>query len=438
MSQNTDPTTDLSLASWVESANAERCEFPIQNLPYGVFRCAGNDEAFRIGVAIGDMILDMQAALAAGGFAGLDAESRAALGQPQLNDVMALDVSQRRALRAALSEALRDGAGEAGALEPCLVPQAEAEYAMPAHVGDFSDFYSSLHHATNVGAQFRPDNPILPNFRYIPVAYDARASAVAVSGAPLVRPSGQLKFDAPEPVFAPCRMLDYEAELGIFVAAPREGATRISMEEAEDSVFGLCVLNDWTARDIQRWEYQPLGPFLSKSFRTTLSPWVVSLDALQPFRAPYMRPEGEPELLPHLDRADLRACGHIDIKLEVSLQTARMRAAGDAPTVLSTSTLKDAYWTIWQLVVHQTSNGCPILPGDLLGSGTLSGPTEDSLACLLEKSRAGKESVTLPNGETRTFLEDGDLVSIRGYCADGDRYIGLGAAEGLVQPAVEC
>lgn len=437
MSQTTDPTTDLKLVSWVESANAERCDFPIQNLPYGVFRRAGNGEAFRIGVAIGEKILDMEAAFAAGAFAGLDTEIRAALGQPQLNDVMALDVSQRSALRAALSEALREGAGEAGALEPCLVPQAEAEYAMPAHVGDFSDFYSSLHHATNVGAQFRPDNPILPNFRYIPVAYDARASAVAVSGTPLVRPSGQLKFDAPEPVFAPCRMLDYEAELGIFLSAPREGATRISMEDAEDYVFGLCVLNDWTARDIQRWEYQPLGPFLSKSFRTTLSPWVVSLDALQPFRASYMRPDGEPELLPHLNRADLRARGHIDVKLEVSLQTAKMREEGEAPTVLSTSTLKDAYWTIWQLAVHQTSNGCPILPGDLLGSGTLSGPTEDSLACLLEKSRAGKEPFTLPNGETRTFLEDGDLVVIRGYCADGERYIGLGSAEGLVQPAVE-
>ncbi|SHM51430.1 fumarylacetoacetate hydrolase [Roseovarius litoreus] len=437
MSQKPDQTTDLNLASWVESANAERCDFPIQNLPYGIFRRAGSGDAFRVGVAIGEMILDMQAGLAAGAFAGLDAESRAALGQPLLNDVMALDVSQRRALRAALSEALREGASEAAVLEPCLVPQAEAEYAMPAHVGDFSDFYSSLYHATNVGAQFRPNNPILPNFRYIPVAYDARASAVAVSGAPLVRPSGQLKFDAAEPVFAPCRMLDYEAELGIFLAAPKEGVTRVSMEEVEDSVFGLCVLNDWTARDIQRWEYQPLGPFLSKSFRTTLSPWVVSLDALQPFRAPFTRPEGEPALLPHLNRADLRSRGQIDVKLEVTLQTAQMRAAGEAPTVLSTSTLKDAYWTIWQLVVHQTSNGCPILPGDLLGSGTLSGPTENSLACLLEKSRAGKAPFTLPNGEPRTFLEDGDLVTIRGYCADGERYIGLGSAEGLVQPAIE-
>ena len=422
MTLHTDATHDPSLRSWVASANVAGCDFPIQNLPFGRFRAAGGGA--RLGVAIGDQILDLRAA-------GL-------IDTDDMNALMAAPPAQRRALRAQLSQGLCMGSAQQAAWQQALVPQAQAEMLVPCHIGDYTDFYTSVHHATNVGRQFRPDNPLLPNYKWVPIGYHGRASSIGVSGGnggQVKRPQGQLKApDAAAPVLAPCKRLDYELELGWFIGQGNAQGEPIAIGEAEQHLFGVALFNDWSARDIQGWEYQPLGPLLSKNFASTLSPWVVTLEALAPFRAPFTRPEGDPQPLPYLDSAENRAHGGFAITLEVLLQTARMRAEGIAPMVLSrTDTTRAAYWTPAQLVAHHTVNGCNLQSGDLFGSGTLSGPGATEAGSLLELAVAGQRPVQLPTGEQRSFLEDGDTLTLRGWCERvGAARIGLGEVSGTI------
>jgi fumarylacetoacetase len=440
MTKNLNSTHDLSLRSWVSSANAEGCDFPIQNLPHGVFRRAGSNEAFRGGVAIGEQIVDLTAVIGTGLFTeGTRSIAQAAAKAP-LNEFMGLSSRQRSALRSELSALLADSApaDTQQALAACLVPQAQAEYQVASRVENFTDYYSSLNHATNVGALFRPDNPILPNYRWLPVGYTGRVSSVRVSGENFHRPWGQLKDpsrDAPE--YAPCKRLDYEVELGFIVGEGNALGSRINVADADQHLFGICLLNDWSARDIQSWEYQPLGPFLSKSFFSSLSPWVVTMEALEPFRTGFARPEGDHLPLPHLHCDALAERGSIDIRIQMSLQTPAMRSAGQPAVQISDSRFTDAYWAMSQLVAHQTSNGSNLCPGDLLGSGTLSGPEVSSRACLLELTEGGKKPLTLPNGETRTFLQDGDTTIMTAYCvAPGFQRIGFGECRTTVLEAL--
>jgi fumarylacetoacetase len=429
-------THDPGLRSWVESANDPAGDFPIQNLPFGIFR--GRGERFRAGVAIGTQILDLGSEelriLAPGGAV---AAALAACSESTLNSFMALGPQAWSGLRQFLSGLLREGSAHADRLRGALVPQQDAEHAVPARIGDYTDFYASVHHATAVGRLFRPDNPLLPNYKWVPIGYHGRASSIRVSGQEFPRPTGQLMPPgAPVPFVAPTRRLDYELEVGIFVGVGNALGTRVPLAKAEDHVFGVCLLNDWSARDIQAWEYQPLGPFLAKNFATTLSPWIVTLEALAPFRAPWTRPGEDPQPLPYLEGAELRAAGALDIQLEVWLESERMRAAGQAPLRLSHSTFRDSYWTLAQLVAHHSVNGCNLEPGDLLGSGTQSGPGGlEEAGSLLELSEGGKRPLTLPTGETRTFLADGDRVVFRGWCErEGFARIGLGECAGVVMP----
>jgi len=430
-------THAAGLGSWVASANAPGGNFPIQNLPFAVFRRAGSDEAFRGGVAIGDAILDLGAVHRAGVFDGTAAQATAACAAPELNGLMALGPAAWSELRLALSRALRTGSGLANTLGPCLVPQADALYTVAAAIGDYTDFYTSIHHATSVGRLFRPDNPLLPNYKWVPIGYHGRTSSIAVSGQKFARPLGQtLPAGASSPVFGPSRRLDYELELGVFIGPGNATGTRIPIADAEGHVFGLCLLNDWSARDVQAWEYQPLGPFLAKNFATTISPWIVTLEALAPYRVPWARPTDDPQPLPYLESKDNRACGAFDIRLEVLIQTAKMRDAGVPPAGLSQTSFRHAYWSIAQMVAHHTVNGCNLRPGDLLGTGTESGPTPQEAGSLLELSNGGKSPVSLPGGEVRTFLEDGDRVTMRGWCEKpGAARIGFGEVVGQVLPA---
>jgi fumarylacetoacetase len=429
-------THDPTLSSWLESANRPGGDFPIQNLPFGVFRRAGTDEPFRAGVAIGDEILDMAAARTAGAFAGDAERAAAAADAPDLNALMALGAPAWSALRLALSRALRHGSLHAEALGGCLVAQAEAEFALPARIGDYTDFYSSIHHATRVGRLFRPDNPLLPNYKWLPIGYHGRASSIAVSEQHFHRPLGQtLPAGREKPVFGPSTRLDFELELGVFIGPGNAIGSRIPIEQAESHVFGLCLLNDWSARDLQAWESQPLGPFLSKSFATTVSPWIVTLEALAPFRAEWARPENDPAPLPYLDGEANRRQGALDIRLEASLQTARMRTRGESAARVSRTRFRHAYWSIAQMIAHHTVSGCNLKPGDLLGTGTVSGPAHEEGGSLLELTSAGP--LSLPGGESRTFLEDGDAVILRGWCEKpGAVRIGFGEAVGRVLPAV--
>ncbi len=416
-----DSTHDAQLRSWVASANQPDCDFPIQNLPFGRFRVAGSGLDLRVGVAIGDQILDLQAA---GLFEGSD-----------MNALMAAPAAERQALRHTLSQGLREGSAQQAAWSKALVAQAQAEMALPCRIGDYTDFYTSVHHATNVGRQFRPDNPLLPNYKWVPIGYHGRASSIGVSGQRIKRPQGQtMAAAASAPVLGPCKRLDYELELGWFIGQGNALGEPIAMGAAEQHLFGVALFNDWSARDIQGWEYQPLGPFLSKNFASTLAPWVVTMEALAPFRAPFVRAEGEPQPLPYLDAPDNRAHGAFTITLEVLLQTSRMRAAAEPAVRLScTDTTRAAYWTPAQLVTHHTVNGCNLQPGDLLGSGTLSGPEPHEAGSLLELAGSGKHPVTLPNGEQRSFLEDGDTLTLRGWCERaGAVRIGLGEVSGTV------
>jgi fumarylacetoacetase len=406
-----DDTHDLKLRSWVESANWHGTEFPIQNLPFATFRTADDDRP-RLGVGIGNQVLDV----------------RRALGPGSMREMMAMSQDERVRLRRSISEFLSQKPSGA---EFLLAPMESVELVMPCEIGDYTDFYASLHHATNVGSMFRPENPLFPNYKWLPVAYHARASSVVLSGTAIRRPWGQI-VDAPTgpPVYAPSRRLDYELEIGAFVGPGNAMGDMVPAARAGDHLVGVCLLNDWSARDIQTWEYQPLGPFLAKNFATSISPWVVTMEALEPFRvAPDPRAEGDPQPLPHLSG---RSNDAYRIILEVWLRSARMTE----PVLMSRSHFNSMYWTLAQMVAHHMSNGCPMRPGDLIGSGTVSGPGKENRACLLELAWRGTEPVMLPTGETRSFLEDGDEVILRGRCeASGFRSIGLGECTGIVLPA---
>lgn len=434
----TDATHDPALRSWVGSANDAATDFPIQNLPFGRFRRAGSGEAWRIGVAIGDQVLDLRAAREQAQWPVDLAGALAALAAGDLNAFMAMGAGARRALRAALSQALAEGSAQQQALERCLVAQSAIELALPCAIGDYTDFYTGIHHATAVGRLFRPDNPLLPNYEWVPIGYHGRSSSIVPSGAPVRRPLGQTRApDAAQPALAPSQRLDYEVELGFVIGTGNAQGEPVAIAAAEDHLFGVTLLNDWSARDIQAWEYQPLGPFLSKNFATTLSPWVVTMEALAPFRAPLQRPAGSPQPLPYLDSPATRAQGALAIRIEAWLQTAAMRAAGAAPVRLSSARADEAaFWTPAQLVAHHTVGGCNLQPGDLFGSGTLSGAAAAQAGSLLELTRGGKEPVRLPNGESRAFLADGDTLELRACCErEGFRRIGFGACAGNIVAA---
>ena len=428
-------THDPALRSWLASAHAANTDFPIQNLPFAVFRRKG--EGWRGGVAIGDDIIDLAAVAKAGVFTGLAGEAASVGSENKLNALMAMGATAWSALRLAISRAMREGSPQQVAMSSCLVPQAQAEYDVPARIGDYTDFYTSIHHATNIGRQFRPDNPLLPNYKWVPIGYHGRSSSIVVSGHDIQRPLGQtMPPNASAPVFGPCKRLDIELEMGVFIGAGNAQGVPIAMSEAEDHVFGLCLFNDWSARDIQGWEYQPLGPFLSKNFASTVSPWVVTLEALAPYRVPFTRPEGDPQPLPYLDSASNRAEGALDIQLQVDLQTAQMRTQGETGTRISRTSYRHAYWTVAQMVAHHTVNGCNLQPGDLFGTGTLSGPTLDQAAALIELTEGGKKPLQLSDGESRTYLEDGDTVTLHGWCEKpGAARIGFGTCVGTVLPA---
>jgi fumarylacetoacetase len=435
MNHLTDATHDPALRSWVESANAPDNDFPVQNLPLGRFRRAGVDEPLRCGVAIGDQVLDLKLALQQSPWPDGVPELLAPLGGGDLAAFMALGRSAWKRLRAALSAALVEGSDTAPFLELCLLPQAQTAMAMPCRVGDYTDFYTGIHHALTVGKLMRPDNPLLPNYKWVPIGYHGRASSITLGG-PVKRPHGQTRSSGEVPHFGPSQRLDYELELGLWVGVGNPLGTPVPMALAEERLFGVTLLNDWSARDLQGWEYQPLGPFLAKNFSTMVSPWIVSFEALAPFRRPFTRPGGDPQPLPYLDSDFNRAAGAVDITLEVWLQTARMRAQGLPAQRLSQSSSLDAYWTPAQLVAHHTSNGCNLATGDLLGTGTLSGPQPAQGGSLLELSAGGRQPLALPGGETRTFLEDGDTVTLRAFCAaPGAVRIGLGSVSGTVLPA---
>ncbi len=432
-----DASHDPALRSWVASANAPDTDFPIQNLPLGMFRRAGSAALLRPGVAIGDQVVDLLAAVQAGVLTGAAADALQGTEAGTLNPLMARGAAGRRALRSALSAALADASPAQAALSPCLLAMDTLELGLPCRIGDYTDFYTGIHHATTVGKLFRPDNPLLPNYQWVPIGYHGRGSSIRTSGHAFVRPHGQIKGpnDA-APVYAPCQRLDHELEVGVLIGGGNALGEPIPMAQAEDHFFGLVLLNDWSARDVQAWEYQPLGPFLAKNFASTISPWIVTPEALAPFRAPFTRPAGDPQPLPYLDSATNRAAGHIDLTLEVWLQTTQMRAAGLPHQRLMASNFTDAYWTLAQLITHHTSNGCNLGSGDLLGSGTLSGADPKQGGSLLELTLGGKQPLTLANGEQRTFLQDGDSVLLRGHCArPGAVRIGFGACEGRVLPA---
>ena len=433
-----DATHREDLVSWVESAQDPASDFPIQNLPLGIFRTP--EQSPRPGVAIGDRILNLVAAAEQ----GLLSPAHAAITQQcksdaSLNALLASGRESLRALRAQVSAILSQnselGRRAQKLVHAITVPIADAALLLPAKVGDYTDFYASIQHATNVGSMFRPDNPLLPNYKWVPIGYHGRASSLVPSGSVIYRPGGQVKDEgADAPVFTATKRLDYELEVGAFIAAGNALATPIPIGDAESHVAGLCLVNDWSARDVQAWEYQPLGPFLAKNFATTVSPWIVTIDALAPFRSPaFERPDGDPAPLPYLiDGTDI-ARGAFDITLEVLIASAQMRAEGRAPVRVSIGSFQSMYWTLAQLVTHHTSNGCNLQPGDLIASGTVSGASKESRGCLLERTWRGTEPFALPTGEQRKFLEDGDEIIMRGWCErSGFRRVGFGECRGTV------
>ncbi|MBA4793849.1 MAG: fumarylacetoacetase [Phenylobacterium sp.] len=434
MSVQIDETHDPSRRSWV--ASAQGSDFPIQNLPFGVFSPKGGRP--RGGVAIGDRILDLSLAARSGLLSGeARAAAEAAAGET-LNALLGLGAGPRRALRRRLSDLLTEGAPDRAEVETWLYAAADCELRLPCAIGDYTDFYAGIHHALNVGRQFRPDNPLLPNYKHVPIGYHGRASSVRVSGAAVRRPNGQQKApEADAPVFGPARRLDLELELGVWIGPGNALGEPVPIGEADAHIAGLCLLNDWSARDLQAWEYQPLGPFLAKNFMTTVSPWIITAEALAPFRtAQPKRPEGDPAPLPYLmDEAD-QASGAYALELEALIRTRAMREAGVPAHRLGKGPATNLYWTMAQLVTHHTVGGCDLRPGDLFGSGTISTPDDSGLGSLLELTRGGKEPLTLPNGETRTFLEDGDELILAGRAvAEGLVAIGFGPCSGVVAPA---
>jgi fumarylacetoacetase len=418
--------------SWVESANDPETDFPLENLPFGLYE--DDRQRRHTCVAIGDQVLDLPGCAHEG---LLNASQSIGLGPRGLGHVEAWRAGEirRRAAELLSDAAYRDR------VDPHLIPQKDVRM-LPSFgvggIGDYTDFYASIHHATNVGRLFRPDNPLLPNYKWVPIGYHGRASSIVISGTEVRRPCGQMKApDAAEPAFGASRSLDYELEVGFFIGQGNDLGETIPLEQAEKHIFGLCLVNDWSARDIQAWEYQPLGPFLGKSFATTISPWVVMLDALEPYRVPAApRPEGDPKPLPYLWADHDQARGGFDVNLEVWLATAQMRAAGQAPVRVSRGNLRDLYWTLSQMVTHHASNGCNLRPGDLMATGTVSGTTPESVGSLLERTKRGAEPLVLPNGEQRKFLEDGDEVIMKGWCErEGFPRIGFGECRGVIAPA---
>jgi fumarylacetoacetase len=424
-----DATHDPNARTWLAEANGHP-EFPVQNLPLGVFSTANGPR--RGGVAIGEHVIDVARLSPV-----LTDEARRAaeaMSQPTLNALLALGAEPRRALRRALFELLTHDA-QADTVRAALVPMRECTLHLPADIGDYTDFYAGIHHAMNVGRLFRPDAPLLPNYKYVPIGYHGRSSSLEVSGAPVVRPRGQLKgANDAAPEYRPTQRLDYELEMGIWIGGRNERGAPVPIDAAGEYVAGLCLLNDWSARDVQAWEYQPLGPFLAKNFLTTISPWIVTVEALEPYRiAQPPRPEGDPAPLPYLFSAADQARGAFDITLEVHLRTPAMREAGMPAHRLSSGNMQFMYWTVAQLVAHHTCNGCNLRPGDLLGTGTISGPEPSSFGSLLELSQGGRAPLALPTGEQRTFLQDGDELVLSAYAQAPQRArIGFGPCSGIV------
>lgn len=438
-------THDRNLKSWVATANSASTDFPIQNLPFAVFRRARSAEAFRGGVAIGDQVLDLAKLHASGLLNGDAATAVAQAAQSTLNGLMALGPKHWSALRLALSRQLREAttadaqaaADNADRLRGLLIAQSEVEFAVPAQIGDYTDFYASIHHASNIGKLFRPDAPLTPNFKWMPIAYHGRASSIGISGQSFPRPRGQIMPPgASAPIFSACQRLDFELELGVWVGPGNAQGQPIALSQADQHLFGMCLLNDWSARDIQAWEYVPLGPFLAKNFATTISPWIVTLEALAPYRVAWLRPEQDPAPLAYLDDPVNRERGGLDITIESWLESAAMREAGQGASRLSHSSFKHSYWNIGQMLAHHTIGGCNMNPGDLFGTGTQSGPTTTEAAAMIELTQGGKNPITLSNGETRSFLLDGDAVILKAWCErDGFARIGFGESRGLVLPA---
>jgi len=431
-------THDPALTSWIESANSPDTDFPIQNLPFGVFSRKGDSER-RVGVAIGDQIVDIGESLSANLWSGKARDVARWCDRPSLNELMQAPRDSLSQFRERLSELLTGTPGDDSVINPlppgALVPMADAVMFRPAEIGDYTDFYASIYHATNVGKIFRPDSPLLPNYKYVPIGYHGRASSIIMSGTEVTRPNGQmLSNGAKDPTFGPTQMLDYEAEVGFFVGRGNDLGKPVPIDQAEERLFGICLVNDWSARDIQSWEYQPLGPFLSKSFATTISPWVVTWEALEPYRVPgFFRPPGDPQPLAYLNSEKDRNEGGIDVTIEVYIRSMLMREGRLRPSRLSTASLADMYWTAAQMLTHHTSNGCNLRPGDLFASGTISGPDKGSQGCMLELTKRGTEPVVLPTGEERKFLHDGDEIILRAYFQrEGAARIGLGECAGLI------
>jgi fumarylacetoacetase len=432
-------THDPAARSWHESANEAGSDFPIQNLPFGVF-APGEGESQRVGVAIGESVFDVAAAVGKGLFEGEASRAAEACAKPALNALMALGPAHWRAFRERLFDVLHQGApaDERKRAAACIVSMDACELRLPAEIGDYTDFYASVFHATNVGRMFRPDNPLLPNYKHVPIGYHGRASSIVLSGTPVRRPLGQnLPDGAQVPAYEASRLLDYELEVGFFVGPGNALGKSIPIARAREHVFGLCLVNDWSARDVQKWEYQPLGPFLAKSFATTISPWVVTLDALEPYRVgAFARPEGDPRALPYLFDEEDQARGGIDLTLEVYVETRQMRERGLEPMRVSRGNFRDMYWTVAQMLAHHASNGCNLRPGDLMASGTVSGAEKDARGCLLELTARGAEPLSFATGEERKFLLDGDEVIIRGTCArEGLARVGFGECRGEITAA---
>jgi fumarylacetoacetase len=434
-------THDPRRQSWLASANIVGTDFPIQNLPFGVFRTQGSAEAFRGGVAIGDSVLDLAALDASGLLQGLAAQAVHACSIGTLNNFLALGAPSWQALRHAVFDLLDSGASAetVACVQACLKPLSQIEHRLPTQVGDYTDFYTSLDHALNVGRMIRPDEPLSPNFQWLPIAYHGRASSLGVSGQKFHRPMGQsMAPDAKAPLYGPCARLDYELELAIYVGPGNAQGQQISLAHAEDHIFGISLLNDWSARDHQFWEMTPLGPFLGKNFATTVSPWIVTLEALAPYRLPWNRPADHPQPLAYLETAANRASGAIDIQLEVWLDTPKRQTEKKGPARLTHTSFKHQYWSVAQMVTQHTVGGCNLQPGDVLGSGTISGPSAGEAGAMIELTQGGRQPLTLDNGEQRAFLLDGDTVILRGWCEQaGFVRIGFGECRGEVLPALK-
>lgn len=455
----TNPSHDPKLKSWVESANDPKTDFPIQNLPFCFAQVTtGDGTTGWVGIAIGDSVLNLHV-LAQAGLIPANSAGRAlveAMGTSKQHEATMFNRAGGAQLRQIAATLLSDSPGplrdDPALRSRAVLSRQDLNFSLPSRVPNYTDFYASIHHATTVGTMFRPDNPLLPNYKHIPIGYHGRASSIVPSGSDIRRPRGQQS--PPEndpkagPAFGPCKLLDYELEVGFFVGPGNDLGRPIDINKAEDHIFGLCLVNDWSARDMQKWEYQPLGPFLAKSFATTISPYIVTLDALEPFRCPaYKRPSGDPRPLPYLFSETDQARGGIDITLEVYLQSEQMRTRGLAPLLISKSNgFKDMYWTIAQMLTHHASNGCNMQPGDLLASGTVSGLGPTERGCMLESTWQGngpdgkplpRKPISLPSGETRVFLADGDEVIFKGYCErEGFRRIGFGECRGRIVPAL--